>query len=142
QLHAPSMHRGHTDGWASVRYTREPSVMLTEEEPVARSTVPFASAANVLITQLDGKPLTSIGGPKKQLASPVQAPGAPPQSASLVHGTVWSFTQCLVASGPREQSRGPVPKLAVRFMPSDELRMVVAFSGMIEAWIEEFPPPM
>jgi hypothetical protein len=41
-----------------------------------------------------------------------------------------------------EQSARPVPKLAVSVLPSDVSRMVVAFSGICEGAIAEFPPPM
>ena len=56
-----------------VRKTRDPRLMLIEESPVARSTVPDASCANVLTTQVVGKPLTGTGGPKKQVASKAHA---------------------------------------------------------------------
>src|SRR5262245_9956883 len=102
--------------------------MLTVEVPVAVSIVPPPSAPNVFTTQLAGKPLIGTGGPKKQFASPWQEPTKSPQSASVVHSICGNWTQCFVASGPREQSRGPVPKLAVSVVPSAELKMVVAFS--------------
>src|SRR5262249_22553909 len=121
------------------------SVMLTVEPPVARSSVPLPSVAKVFTTQLLGKPLIGTGGPKKQLASPWQLPGRPPQSPSLVHSRVGSETQCLMADRPREQSPGPVPKLAVRLMPSVESKIVVAFSGTCDgatAGPSPVPPPM
>src|SRR5262249_3409231 len=64
------------------------------------------------------------------------------QSASDVHSMVGSLTQCLVDAGPREQSRGPVPKLATSVVPSGESRMVVAFSGTCDGGMFAAPPPM
>ena len=51
--------------------------MLTVESPVSRSSVPLPSLAKLLTTQVEGKPLTGIGGPKKQVASKAQAPRRP-----------------------------------------------------------------
>src|SRR4029077_463356 len=65
----PPAQVGQVEGWPSVKKTRGERLMLTLETPVERSTVPLASLANVLTTQLGGKPLIGIGGPKKQLAS-------------------------------------------------------------------------
>src|SRR5262245_64314010 len=116
--------------------------MLMLDSPVARSTVPLASDANVLTMQVDGKPLTSTGGPKKQLASKAHPPARLPHWESSVHSIVGSPMQCLVACGPFEQSRGPVPKLATRFVPSDESRMLLAFSGIRDGGTIAAPPPM
>src|SRR5581483_1124389 len=116
--------------------------MLRLDSPVERSMVPLPSAANVFTTQLEGKPFTSTGGPKKQFGSNAQPPGVPAHSTSLVHSTLGSLAQCLVAFGPREQSAGPVPKLAVRLTPSVVLRIDVALSGTWDARSPELPPPM
>ena len=105
-------------------------------------TVPLASAAKVFTTQVDGKPFTGTGGPKKQLASAAQEPVRPPHSESSVQETVGSVMQCFVADGPRVQSAGPVPKLAVRLVPSGELRIDAAFSGIWDGGIAAAPPPM
>src|SRR5262249_24092308 len=115
--------------------------MLTLEAPVSASMVPDPSAAKVFTTQLAGKPLIGTGGPKKQFASPWHDPGMLPQSASVVQAWAGNCTQCLVASGPREQSRFPVPKLAVRLVPS-VLKIVVAFSGIWLGATLAAPPPM
>src|SRR5581483_492887 len=116
--------------------------MLTLDAPVLVSTVPLASAANVFTTQLDTNPLTATGGPKKQLASAAHPPARPAHSTSVVQETVGSLTQCRLASGPREQSLGPVPKLAVSVIPSSELRIEAAFSGIWDAGTCACPPPM
>src|SRR5262249_30216823 len=104
--------------------------------------VPLASAANVLTTQVVGKPLTGTGGPKKQLASNAQEPTSPPQSASDVQVASGLLRQCWVVAGPREQSAGPVPKLATRLVPSGGLRIDEAFSGIGDGGIVAVPPPM
>lgn len=74
-------------------------LMLTLDSPVAVLTVPLASCAKVFTTQVEGKPLTSTGGPKKQLASGAHALATPAQSASLVHATLGLLTQWLVDPG-------------------------------------------
>src|SRR5262245_29179185 len=116
--------------------------MLMEDSPVARSTTPNASCANVLTTQVVGNPLTGTGGPKKQVASGAQPPWAPAQSASDVHSSDGALTQCWVGCGPVVQSARLVPRLATRFTPSEVLRMEVAFSGIRDGGSSEAPPPM
>ena len=81
------------ESWPRVRKTRDDGLMLTLETPVERSTVPLASLANVLTTQLGGKPLIGIGGPKKQFAPGAQSPLSPVQSLSVVQATVGSVMQ-------------------------------------------------
>ena len=51
--------------------------MLTDDSPVRTSSVPLPSVAKVLTTQVEGKPLTGTGGPKKQVGSKAQAPRSP-----------------------------------------------------------------
>src|SRR5262249_97471 len=116
--------------------------MLMEDSPVARSTTPNASCANVWTTQVVGNPLTGTGGPKKHVGSGAQPPWAPAQSASDVHSTAGALTQCWVGCGPVVQSARLVPRLATRFTPSEVLRMEVAFSGIRDGGSAEAPPPV
>src|SRR5262245_34058283 len=116
--------------------------MVTLEAPVEVSMVPLPSAAKVLTTQLEGKPLIGTGGPKKQATSNAQPPGALAQSASEVQVIDGSLTQWRVAAGPLVQSRGPVPLLAVSVIPSAESKIEVAFSGTMDAGMLSMPPPM
>src|SRR5262249_29366512 len=116
--------------------------MLTADSPVVTSMVPLPSVANELTTQVDGKPLTGTGGPKKQVGSKAQAPRAPAQSASLVQATCGLLTQCWVGCGPVVQSARLVPRLATSVVPSGELKIEVAFSGMSDGGSLELPPPM
>src|SRR5262245_41459944 len=116
--------------------------MSTEDSPVARLSVPLAFCAKAFTTQLEGKPFTRTGGPKKQVASVWQPPGAK-QSPSLVHSAPGLLTQCLTdPCGPTEQSARLVPRLPVSVVPAGLSRIVVAFSGMTDGFTVAFPPPM
>src|SRR5215813_13780464 len=116
--------------------------MSTEDSPVATLSVPLAFCAKPFTTQLDGKPFTRTGGPKKQVASVWQAPGAK-QSPSVVHSADGLLTQCLTdPCGPTEQSARLVPRLPVSVVPSGLSSTVVAFSGICEGATDAAPPPM
>src|SRR5262245_58506001 len=116
--------------------------MSTVDSPVAWLSVPLAFCAKAFTTQLDGKPFTRTGGPKKQVGSVWQPPGAK-QSPSLVHSKAVLLTQCLVKPcGPTEQSARLVPRLPVSVVPSGLSRTVVAFSGMTDGFTVAAPPPM
>src|SRR5262245_32047680 len=116
--------------------------MLTDDSPVVTSMVPLPSVANELTTQVDGKPLTGTGGPKKQVGSKAQAPRNPAQSASLEHDCEGLLTQCWVGCGPVVQSARLVPRLATRFTLSVVSKIEEAFSGMSDGGSLELPPPM
>src|SRR5262249_27558665 len=80
-------HCGQADGRPRVRKTREARLMLTDDSPVRTLRVPLPSVAKELTTQVEGKPFTGTGGPKKHVGSKAQAPRNPAQSASLEHET-------------------------------------------------------
>src|SRR5262249_42527281 len=116
--------------------------MSTEDSPVATLSVPLAFCAKAFTTQLEGKPFTSTGGPKKQVASAWQPPGVK-QSPSVVHSAAGVLTQGLTdPCGPPQQCAGLVPRLPVSVVPSGLSRIVVAFSGMTDGFTVAVPPPM
>src|SRR5262249_9202597 len=136
------MHCGQAVGWPRLRKTREARLMLTDDSPVVVSIVPLPSLANVLTTQVEGKPLTGTGGPKKQVASKAQAPRKPAQSASVVHDCDGVLTQCWVGCGPGGQSAPLVPRLAIRFTLSVVSKIDEEFSGISDGGSLDAPAPM
>src|SRR5262249_50693457 len=116
--------------------------MSTEDSPVATLSVPLAFCAKAFTTQLDGKPFTRTGGPKKQVASVWHPPGAK-QSLSVVHSTPGLLTQCLTdPCGPTEQSARLVPRLPESVVPSGASSRGGPRPGRSDGAPGGAPPPM